>query len=480
MQPARHDPAFAAHDGAAAAAARPRPGVSRTQTVYRIRRTRSFATTPMDIINDARLKLDERMALIWMLSRPDDWQFHPGQMRKAWSVGTHVFYRIVAALRRSGYVKRGEMVRSEDGRYWIAIAYEVSDVAREPDAPIAGEDGEDEAEADPAVAPTCADATVANSPHADFPHTDDLHADDPRPELKRYITNPPAPQSHEPPSAAAGVSEDESDVPLPRAERPPPRQGSGPPMFEGYRNAQHDPPQPAQAPKAEEFLAAWAKLGGTCASKDLAVKRWLRLAAAEQLEACAGAAAFKASRPANWKLPDAANYLLNRMWRGGVSAPPAEPVVTISHRDRERWPQWQRWIEHWRAVRGPFAVRWAMQQSKRWGAVRVPSEFPPPGPHAAEPLEEARAAAMLINNYDSERVFVRASSAELQAWALLAHRFGVPLAIGDETNFKLPIGDPDRVQRGSRVPARWPPPLPAADNDRVEQAMGESNGEEGT
>lgn len=329
-------------------APRERPsGASRTQTTFRRRLTRNFSSIDNQIINDMRLALDERMALIWALSRPDDWQFHPGQLREAWGVGRVVYYRIIRALKKIGYLKIGEMIRSTDNRYWIAMSYVFFDVPQEPDGPIAGEDDTDSADEDIEDSPppdVGESECVTNSSHVGFVHADDLHAGDRPVELKIDITNnPPTPLKPKPPPMTGEISsEDKSVVPLPNAATPVTGSGSGPPMRTGGNaNAPAATPVPVVVPAIEEFLAAWQRIGGPCVSEDRVRRVWLRWTDPERVAALARLPDFAADRVRRkWKLCDAATYLRDRLWQ----AFPARPAIFEL---TPNMPEWHRWKKYY-------------------------------------------------------------------------------------------------------------------------------------
>lgn len=454
--PSRHRVDDADYDGAAAAVQRPKPGASRTQTVFQVRRTRDFSSIPNDIITHPRLMLDERMALIWMLSRPADWQFHPGHMRAEWGVGRVVYYRIIKSLQREGYVKRGDMVRSEDQRYWVAISYRVSDVAEEPDAPI---EGEDEGRAVAGAAP---DVPPPARPCVGFVHADDVHAgDQPGEQIIDITNNPPTPQEPKPPPKQDHEPGDQADDPLREADPPVAGDGSGPPIKDrGGRDGDPAPPPPADAPSYEEFIAGYPpELEG---SRAAAVRVWLRLPPAKRAAAKDRLPAFLGARRAkNWKIPLAVNYLRDEQWTSADAPAPKPQVFTISHtatgQDGVRWAKWR---DYWRDTRGPFSVRWMYQRSKRHGAVVVPSPWPPSGPPVPEPLEEARAAAMLINHPEADAVTLARGTEGFTEWLRLAKFFNVPVGVRKVTDTSKPPTAPDREIEVGRFPAAMPPTLP--------------------
>lgn len=485
--------------------ARQRPKSESRVSVFRRRLVREYTAIANSIVNDDRLALDERGALIWMLSKPPTWQMHPGQLRKAWGVGRVVYYRIIASLMRAGYVKRGEMVRSSDNRFWVAIEYLVFDVPQEPDVEPDPQRGGDEDEGggfggdeddgagtggvdaagDPPTACTvqdCAAQDVASLSHAGFVHADDVHADNRHTESKKkYINiNPPDPPNEDERARPAGREVPHLATPLPAA-----RAVTDGPSDNTREDGAARPPRetaPPAAPPASgpptgathEFAAMAVRYGLADWRNERAAQRvWLVMAASERREAYGAAPDFIAARlRLRRPLPQLKTYLRRALWKP-YTAPKLPQIFTIRSK---RQPQFERWCEHYARVRGKFSALLALRKMEKDGFLTVVSEWPPTLGAAAEPEEEIRAAVMLIMHYGrhDDRPFIASDgSPEMRAWLDAAKKFAMAHVIGvrDQIDFSKPPGDASRVVRGCRVPARWPPGM-----DQQTQPRGRDNG----
>lgn len=93
--------------------------------IIRSKRTESFTVINNDLINDDRLDWKEIGLLVYLLSKPNNWQVCPVHLAKQRKTGRDGIYTILKSLRNAGYV---EMQKQADGKTdWV-----VFDTPREP------------------------------------------------------------------------------------------------------------------------------------------------------------------------------------------------------------------------------------------------------------------------------------------------------------------------------------------------------------
>lgn len=486
----------AAYDGAAAAARRSRPGAARSTTIFKAAPPRGggYTTLVNAVVDDDRLGLDELGALTRLLKLPPDWQMHPSQIRnRVWRIGRDKYYRIMRTLADAGYVTEGEMIRNDRGEY-IARSFMVhaepqlvtrradidgdddgdSGAGRTPedmpedmleDLPEEAQEAMDDRggvrDSDAADHMVVPDGGVTSLPHTGLPDTGNPYAGSPaRDKEKIYITNnPPTPLSPKPlPETNERSWGSKTAVPLPNAEPSVSGHGTGPPMFDrGDVRAPSPPAVGGDPPSVDDFLAAWSRTGGPCVSVVRVQRAWVRLGDAERVAALARLPDFLADRAARkWKLCDAGTYLKDRMWAGFAAQPTRPEVYFVKPGE----PEFVRWSEHLAKWRGPFSRRWFERAARRNGLVSVPSRWPPGGDQPPEPLEELRAAVMLIQSPDSDRVLIARDTAEFTAWLKAAQRLDMSFGVSRYPDLSKPVGAPNAEIVGTYFPARMPPPIP--------------------
>ena len=82
----------------------------------------NFAVLPNEMINDENLTSDALAVLVYLLSKPNDWQVRPTNLRNRFGWGKDKVYRILANLEQLGYMRR-ESARNEgqfaETRYFV-------------------------------------------------------------------------------------------------------------------------------------------------------------------------------------------------------------------------------------------------------------------------------------------------------------------------------------------------------------------------
>ena len=75
----------------------------------------NFAVLPNEMINDENLTSDALAVLVYLLSKPNDWQVRPTNLRNRFGWGKDKVYRVLANLEQLGYMRR-ESARN-DGQF---------------------------------------------------------------------------------------------------------------------------------------------------------------------------------------------------------------------------------------------------------------------------------------------------------------------------------------------------------------------------
>ena len=75
----------------------------------------NFAILPNEMINDENLTSDALAVLVYLLSKPNDWQVRPTNLRNRFGWGKDKVYRVLANLEQLGYMRR-ESARN-DGQF---------------------------------------------------------------------------------------------------------------------------------------------------------------------------------------------------------------------------------------------------------------------------------------------------------------------------------------------------------------------------
>lgn len=305
------------------------PKRARTINIIRGKPTKGFTTLSNDVLNDARLAVDELGFLSWVLSLPPEWEIRPDVCRKRFSIGRDKLYRILKGLRRAGYAA---LCRVREQGSIVGVRYV-----------IVGDPGEiDAMSVDLEIVPPDEEAPTDESPETENPDTAEPDTEKP------YPGNPDA--------VVKNDSSERNDSPLPPAE--PGRAGPAPdiPTFEQF---------------CERYrLEAWM-------SKAKAERRWHRLSDPEKLLAFEKIEPFEAEwrKRAFRKRKSAEEYLAGRHWEPFIGKAAAKAPVAI----RAYSAQWHRWKEYREAIgeSTTFMVAQARTGSGYW---TVPTEWPPPIP----------------------------------------------------------------------------------------------------
>ena len=85
------------------------------RTIHRVSGRKRWVTIDQRSIEDARLSWAARGLLVYLLSKPDDWQVRVKDLQKRGDLGRDGIYKLLAVLRGFHYL-RYEKNRTRDGR----------------------------------------------------------------------------------------------------------------------------------------------------------------------------------------------------------------------------------------------------------------------------------------------------------------------------------------------------------------------------
>ena len=92
--------------------------------ILRKEKNNKFTTVNNFFIDDARLKLEGKGFLLFMLSKPDDWKFNFTNFKKSLGIGDKAIRSIIKMLEELKYLKR-ERIQDKNGHYeWNYFVYE--------------------------------------------------------------------------------------------------------------------------------------------------------------------------------------------------------------------------------------------------------------------------------------------------------------------------------------------------------------------
>jgi len=100
-----------------------------------VRKRRPYSLVPDDVLEDTRLSMRARLALGWMLGRPDGWVIRITHMMKVLGMSEHIWTAIRNEIQQVGYYRQTR-IRLETGRFvWEK---EVIDPPETPSPKVSG------------------------------------------------------------------------------------------------------------------------------------------------------------------------------------------------------------------------------------------------------------------------------------------------------------------------------------------------------
>ena len=99
----------------------------------------NFSVLPNELINDDRLSTEHLGLLVYLLSKPNDWQVRVKQLQNRFDMGRDKTRRILATLEQYGYISR-DIVRAEgkfsETRYIVKDSPETENPSPEKPSPV--------------------------------------------------------------------------------------------------------------------------------------------------------------------------------------------------------------------------------------------------------------------------------------------------------------------------------------------------------
>ena len=397
-----------------------------TANIIRVaRRDLPYAQVSRATLQDARLSLEARGLLGYLLSLSDHWEARADHLCRTCGVGRDKLQRILRELQAAGYVRR-ERTRDPQTGVWLGQRTMVYERPEDMPATAADADADDvdfTEESDDDGAADAVDAGEDNNPVSASvacspqPENPVVAAADPQPCLPapentvvdrdikdlRYKTpdSPPHPAAEadgDGPTARCAASSRED---LPDASPPPPAKPIPDDRKGLSRNGRDDDPAhpPTPTPAAGTFwtdriAGEWAEFQSLwpfdpAEDRERARKAFGRLGDADRGLAVKHAADHARALDKGRAKPMAARAWLGArvfaQWADGTLAHPREPVFVI-----EGTPAFDAWANRWRAENGmratarPFTIERTVQGVRRRGMLRD-TLFPP---RRAEPAHD--------------------------------------------------------------------------------------------
>jgi len=97
---------------------------------------RNFTIIPKVLIQDRRLSIEARGALVYMISRSRNWTFRHDHLQKELAVGRDRLRRVLEELITVGYVQRSPYQPRDSDHCFTSYEYCVSDISEAEAAPV--------------------------------------------------------------------------------------------------------------------------------------------------------------------------------------------------------------------------------------------------------------------------------------------------------------------------------------------------------
>lgn len=116
-----------------------------SKNIVRVEKNKDYTIINNTSIQDTRLSWKAKAIHVFMLSKPDDWNFYDQEMQQWAKDGKDSFATGLAELKKLGYVRK-ERQRKNDGKFdWVTVVYEVPQL---PDSPCTEKPPMDEPQPD--------------------------------------------------------------------------------------------------------------------------------------------------------------------------------------------------------------------------------------------------------------------------------------------------------------------------------------------
>ena len=95
----------------------------------------NFSVLPNDLMNDERLSADALGVLVYLLSKPTDWQVRVTELRRRFDIGRDKVYRILGSMEQYGYLVR-ESVKAEGAVATERASAEKAEIGKSKDSKV--------------------------------------------------------------------------------------------------------------------------------------------------------------------------------------------------------------------------------------------------------------------------------------------------------------------------------------------------------
>jgi hypothetical protein len=102
--------------------------------IFRISKQEKYTIISNDVINNPELSPASLGVLVYLLSKPDDWQVRDEELQARFNIGREKLKRVVRELKAAGYLARRQF-RGNDGKFFTeTLVYEVPSRGVKPDS----------------------------------------------------------------------------------------------------------------------------------------------------------------------------------------------------------------------------------------------------------------------------------------------------------------------------------------------------------
>src|SRR5580765_4488965 len=103
--------------------------------IIRRKHSGSFAVVPNITANDEQLSIEALGLLVFLLSKPSDWQVNVANLRMRFGIGRDKVYAILKALEAAGYVRKEQSRAVENNQFRVVeyVVFDTPEAAKEYD-----------------------------------------------------------------------------------------------------------------------------------------------------------------------------------------------------------------------------------------------------------------------------------------------------------------------------------------------------------
>ncbi len=351
-------------------------------------RTNPFTQIGRALLQDMRMSLEAKGALVYMLSLPDNWDFNDGHLCAQFGIGRDKLRRIQRELIELGYVRR-KQVRDVASGAFLGVRTLIFETPQAPEESRAADDAGDDAGAmdddDGAFDRTNeSDASHAEDAEAAAPPSTEKPSTGFQGPVEREEDNKHIPPLKAPPAGDGAASGDLASASQASGRREPERAGG--PQPSGRREPERAADDDAfwtqrVAADWEGFAKAWPWDGRE--DRDRARRAYARLSDADRHLATLHAADhLRRCKREDRRPGQARSWIAARGWAAWASGELEHPRERIFV--RERTPAFDAWAGRWRAENGNRPMWTPFSRVHGCRGVWRDTLFPPRADGAAE------------------------------------------------------------------------------------------------